>query len=459
MDASFSLAANVVNIRYEDIPGSVVETTKKSILDTLGVILAGSTTDETCKKVVGLVKEGGGKKESTIIAYGGKVPSWMAAFANGSMAHTLDYDDVIDAVAIHPTASTLPAAFAVAERVGGVSGKEFIAAVTLGNDLVSRLKSSLVKPLEFGWAPPPLFGFFSATAAAGKLLGLSKEQMVSAFSIALHQAAGSMQSNLDAGSAIRAIRDAFPAKAGVLSALMAQKGINGGENSLEGKAGFFNLYYRGEYDHSRLTEDLGKRFEGANVSFKPWPCCRLNHPFIDATLSLIQENSIETSDVKSVTAVVSRLTQRICCEPFETMKRPEQSILAKRSLPFAIALAITRGEVLISDFLSENLEDPVVLKVVDKVSVRYDPVLDEPGLMPAIVQIETRDGKVRSKRVDFAYGHPQHPLSLKDLVAKFRDCARYSATALPGATVDRVIEMAMTLEQVDDAGELVRLLG
>ncbi len=459
MNETLALAENLVSLTYADIPGDAVEVTKKSILDTLGVILAGSTNEKACKEVVELVKEGGGKEESTIIAFGGKVPSWMAAFANGSMSHVLDYDDTHDAATVHPTAHTLPAAFAIAERVGRVNGREFITAVALGNDVVCRLGFAVTKTfLEYEWLRPALFGSFGATAASGKLLRLNKEQIASAFGITLHQASGSREAMFDTSSVIRAIRDAFSGKTGVLSALMAQRGISGGKNSLEGRAGLFNLYFRGEYDPAPLTADLGKTFEGANVSFKPYPACRQSHSHINAALDLVREHDIKPEDVEEITAVVTGYAPRLC-EPLEERRKPELSMQAKFSIPFTIAVAVARRKVVIEDFLPKGLKDPTVLQLAEKVTYRIDPQLGESLIAPGQVEIKTRDGKLFTKRVDFAYGHPRNPLTMEDIIAKFRDCAQYSAKPLSRDKVNRVIELVTKLEEVEDVSQVIQLLG
>ncbi len=138
-DITSIIARNIVNVEYKDLPLKTVEATKRDILDTLGVSLAASTRDPWCREVAEFVKEGGGKEEASIIAFGGKVPSWMAALANGALAHALDYDDIHDDAYVHAGVTTVIPAFAIAERMGRVSGKDFITAVTLGLDLSCRL--------------------------------------------------------------------------------------------------------------------------------------------------------------------------------------------------------------------------------------------------------------------------------------------------------------------------------
>jgi 2-methylcitrate dehydratase PrpD len=459
MDATSTIADKVVDISYEDLPADTREITKRCILDTLGVIIAGSTAEQACKEVVGMVKEMGGKPESTIIAYGGKVPALMAAFANGSMSHAVDYDDVHDSANCHPSANTIPAAMAIAERVGGVSGKQFITAVTMGIDVACRLGSALPKlPGEYDFFLPPILGTFSSTAAAGKLLGLSKDQMVSAFSIAIHQAAGSRAMAKDVKSVIRAIRDSFPARNGVLSALMAQRDIIGGSDSLDGKLGLFDLYFNGEYKSANLTAELGKKFFVNTVSFKPWPSCRLTHAYISAILELAQEYDIKPDNVKEITAVISNNAIDLC-EPLEERRKPQLGIHAKLNIPFTLAVALARRKVVLGDFLPESLKDPAILQIASRVNYRLHHDPDISGDMSAEVEIKRNDGRQYTKKVQFAYGHPRNPMSKDDLITKFRDCARYSARPLAENRIDKVIDLVNNLENLADVSQVIELLG
>ena len=223
-DAAISFARNVVNTKYEDIPSEAIEVSKTDILDALGVALASSTTMPVCRKVADLVKEMGGKEESTIIAFGGKVPCYMAAFVNATLVHSLNYNDLYDAYAIHPGCILLHSGLAAAERAGKVGGKEFIAAYTLGMDIMGRLGRAAYPPVLirewglYGWLMTQLTGYFGAAAVAGSLLGLDEDKMVSTFGLAYCQTAGNMEPLYGTG-ADKGIYPSYPAKAGVLSAL------------------------------------------------------------------------------------------------------------------------------------------------------------------------------------------------------------------------------------------------
>lgn len=451
------IARNIVQTSYEDLPPQTVQITKRSILDCLGAMLAATTLGEGCREIVEIVNEGDGHGESTIVGFGGRAPAPLAAFANGALTHPLDYDDVDDFSRLHPTGSCLPAALAIAERMGGVDGKRFITALALGSDLVVRLGSCL-EYQDSGWSHPPVFGVFGAAAAAGKLLGLDERGMVGALGMALNQAAGSWEGHVGAGSVFRGIRDAFAAKGGVMAALMAQKGLLGGQAVFEGKAGLFNLYFRGRFDPQRLGDRLGERFEGASISFKPWPSCRVIHTFLDATLRLVRQYDIRAEQVKGVALTVGSdgLSR---CLPAEEKRRPQLAVDALFSLPYCVAVAIQRRNLALGDFSAEALRDPQVLSLAERVGWQYDKSYNRRLIEPATVEMKLRNGGTFSQHVDIAYGHPDNPISEADLEAKFRDCAACSVKPLPAATVDRVIAMASNLENEPDVVPLVRLLG
>ncbi|MFC1905013.1 MmgE/PrpD family protein [Chloroflexota bacterium] len=192
LDATVALAENIVNITYDDILREAVEVTKKDILDVIAVAIAAGSIAPGCREIVELAREEGGRKESTILGYGGKASSCMAAFANGAMTHSLDYGDTFDRGATHLGTGTVPAALAIAERAGKVTGKEFITAVTLGLDMGCRLTLAAQPSgiVSDRWVTPSVGGYFSGAAAAAKLLRLDRKQVINAFGHAYAQCAG-----------------------------------------------------------------------------------------------------------------------------------------------------------------------------------------------------------------------------------------------------------------------------
>lgn len=457
-DVAWPLARNITAVRYEDIPQEAVATAKKSVLDILGVILGASGTIPGIKELVELIEEWGGKEESTIIPFGIRVPAWAAAFTNGSMVHGLDYDDMDHFVRVHSSSSVVPAAFAIAERLGNVTGKELITAVVLGQDLMVRLGSSIPRPV-LDWHKTSLCGAFAATAASGKLLQLDTDRMVDAFGIALCQASGTQELRFAVENNLGGMRDAFPAKTGVLSALMAQKGISGIKTCFEGRAAFFNVFFNGQYDRDPIIANLGKTFAGINTGYKPWPACGMTHIFIEGTLGIMSEQDIHPGDIQEIVIHVSEDASNLC-QPIDGRRKPEAILDAKFSLPFTVAVAATKGDVLIGDYTTEEIKNPAVLQMAEKVTPKLDPQFnpDEGGMPTGQVEIHTKGGKTFQKRMDFPLGHAKNPLPMERLVQKFRDCCAYSAKPIKQENIERVIELVTKLEGVDNVSQIMRLL-
>jgi 2-methylcitrate dehydratase PrpD len=455
MDAIFDFVKNFFKTRYEDIPGAAVEVVKMEVLDSLATALGGSSKAGV-GELVDMVKEWGGTPQSTIIAYGFKCPAPNAAQVNGTMIHALDYDDGHPVALVHIGCVAVSTCFAVAERMGKISGKDFITAMALGADFVARLGlasrpgSSLITS---GWHPTTLYGYLSAAAMAGKIMGLNEEKMVNALGIAYHQCAGNAQCGAD-GALTKRMGPGLAAKGGITSALMAERGITGVKNTLEGKAGMFNLYHGGDYDRKILTAELGKRFEGVKIDFKRYPCCGFTHPFIDATLSLLSKHGIKPEQVQKITAYGGESAYGLCV-PLEIKGTPQNIVDAQFSVPWTIATALVKGKITVDDFTVEAIKNRNVLKISQKVTGVLEPSMSRHGVGPGRVTIIMKDG------IEYTgeEGSIERPLTFEDSVAKFRECAACSIKPLAGAKVDKVIGLVRKLERLDDATEIIRLLG
>ena len=458
MNESAILSEYVANTVYEDLPEKAVEMTKMSLLDALGVTLAAGGLCAECKAFVEIAMESGGKKESTILGFGEQVPAHMAAFANGAMAHALDFEDAHDLALVHPNAAAVPAALATAESVGNVNGKDLITALAVGCDIVYRLGLAFNEnPGEYGWYIPPILGSFGAAAAAGKLLNLDKNGILDAFSLTLCQSTCSAELRYSPRSDIRSVRDAFAAQAGVLAARLAQKGVNGFDQPFEGKAGLFNLYSKGNYDRLQLVEGLGTQFEGAHISFKPWPACRGTHTYIEAALHILKEHALHPDDIIDARVIVSAFN-RMLCEPENVKKAPQTVIDAKFSIPFTVATALYYKEVGLAHFTPERLKDQNVLQLAQKITYELDPGLGLRDATRGFLEIKTKDNKTYAKRIDQAYGHPDNPVSQKAIVAKFMACAEKAGTKIQEKKLKEAVKCILALEEIKDVRQIVTLL-
>ena len=223
MDIIEKLAQNFLDTNYESLPEEDIEDTKKAVLDILGVSIAGAPD---CQREVDLIKEWGGKEESTIFVYGGRVPAHNAAWVNSIMASAVDFDGGMGA--FHEAASIVPTALAVSELKGKVSGKEFITSVLLAEDLARRItmscRSGGVPYANRGFHQNGIIVVFATAALAARLLGLDMKGMLNALGIALTRASGTHQVAADKVLALR-MTQGFSSSSGIQAAILAQRGI------------------------------------------------------------------------------------------------------------------------------------------------------------------------------------------------------------------------------------------
>jgi 2-methylcitrate dehydratase PrpD len=344
--------------------------------------------------------------------------------------------------------------------MGKVSGKELITAIALGGDFMARLGLAS-KPgsnaLSAGWHPTTLFGFLGAAAIAGRIMGLDEEKMINALGLAYHQCGGA-GSGVGDGALAKRMGPGLAAKAGITSALMAERGITGERDPLEGRTGLFKTYMGGDYDPKILTADLGKKFEGVNIGNKPYPCCGLTHACIDAALALIARHDIKVDRIKDITVYGGQSVYGLS-QPPEIKKAPRTIIDAQFSVPWVVATALVRGKVTVDDFTDESIKRPEILKLAQKINTRLEPAMNRHGVGPGGVTITMQDGTEYTEEVEHCLGSVERPMNFEDVTKKFRECAACSIKPLPADTVDKVIGMVGRLEKLNDATEIIRMLG
>jgi 2-methylcitrate dehydratase PrpD len=356
-DPAWPLAQHVCRIGYADLPASAVECARRDILDTFGCILGGSGSPGIAE-LCAVIGDWGGREESRVLLRGIRLPAPQAALLNASMGHALDFDDTLDTGgSIHPGVSVLAAALAMADRLDGISGQNLLLAVALGLDVSCRI--AFASTLDRGWHRTAALGVFGATAAAGKLLGLTAEQMLNAFGVAYSQAAGNRQCILD-GALTKRLQAGQAASAGVFAAVLAQTGFTGAHNIFNGRFGFFELYQPNGHDASLLLRDLGNVFCGEALSYKPYPCGRPLHGAIDAALAARAALGITAAD--DIAAVTIEADPAGHADQFNagpTKCRPTQVVEAQFAQPFLVATALVKGRVGIADV--DGLGDAAVL--------------------------------------------------------------------------------------------------
>jgi 2-methylcitrate dehydratase PrpD len=452
-DLCHAFARHVAETRFEHLPPAAVEAAKQAILDTLGVTLAASGMEPAVRALADLVLETGGRAESTVLGFGGKVPAAAAALANGAMAHCLDFDSQTPWGA-HADSSVVSTALALAERAGDVSGKQLITAVAIGQDLFARLRCNVGWKQD--WNLSSVVGAFSAAAAGAHVLGLPRAQAAHALGIASMQSSGTMEVIFGIGSDLRGMYAGFTSQGAVLAALLAARGITGIGTLFEGRAGIFNVYFGGQYAREKMLDGLGTDYLGATTLFKAWPAVGNVHTYIHATVELMKEHRIAARDIARIRVFVGDFHQRMCT-PLDTRRAPATLVDAKFSLPFCVALAAAKGGMRISDFSAEALKDPEVLAMAQLIEPVEDSSLDWKLKIPdGRMEITTRDGRTFERIGHSVPGSQEAPMDWDGIAAKFSACAAVAALPVSAERIADAIRIARTLEHQADATALVR---
>ncbi|NDA46994.1 MAG: MmgE/PrpD family protein [Alphaproteobacteria bacterium] len=442
---SDQITAHLVKARFEHLPPEAIIGAKRALLDALGVSLAATQLGEGCSAFLDMAASDAGTPRATILGRRPKVPPQQAAFANGALAHAMDFEDTHDASATHPNSASVPAALAIAETLNA-SGQELILALAISCDFVCRLGLGLeADPSEHGWYTPAIVSAFGAGIAAATLLQLDQRGMLDTLSLTLCQATCSAEIKRSPHSLIRSIREAFSAQAGVQAALLAQKGITGFDLPLEGKAGFYGLYGNGRFNKAALTKGLGQRFEGAYLSFKPWPTCRGTHVYIDILLRLMHDHHLNRDQIEVIEIDVNSLNLMLCAP--ETQKlNPRTLIDAKFSLPFTLAFTALYGEPSLDEFTPDRLNDPAILSLAAHIKHRVNSDWPYQQATRGRLTLRLKDGRSFTLEDQIAPGHPERPLSQTQLENKFRSCAAKAALPLTSTQSDEVIKIIADLE-------------
>jgi 2-methylcitrate dehydratase PrpD len=452
MDAIQRFTENIVRTTYADLPLSALAATKTFILDTLGVCVAGATAPGV-HELLALLRGWGGTVESTLYVFGDKLPAPWAAMANSFMMHNLEFDCIHDPAVIHPFTTALPTALAVAEAQGGVSGKTLLTAVTVGVDTSTRIGMSSRARMTF--FRPGVCGAFGAVAAACKVAACDLDTTDRAMGIVYSQLCGTLQPHHE-GAAVNSMQTGFNAKAAVIALALAQQGITGSHEVLEGQYGYFRLF-EGAYDLTEALSTLGRTWEVERVSHKPFPSGRLTHGAVEAALALRQQHGLEPQDIAEVVVEAPPLVKNLVGR--EPSTRTPSAQFARLCIPIVLAHVFRKGDVFIPDFTGEALTDPQVHDLAQKIRVvRNEAVQDENAMVPLIVHVRLHNRQQYTQRLDAVLGSPAKPLSPQEHLRKFRRCWQHGGQHLPVGNAEGLIDMVQHLEEVDDVAALCRLL-
>ncbi|WP_333768481.1 MmgE/PrpD family protein [Streptomyces sp. IBSBF 2435] len=402
------------------------------VLDLLGNCLA-ALSERPAEAVAATVGEWGGSPQATAIGSATRMPAPSAALVNGTLAHSLDFDDTHLPSVLHPSAAVVPAALAVAEQTGA-SGPAFCDAVAVGVEVTCRLgmagydeESANSVFFDRGQHATAICGTVGAAVAAGMLRGLSAAPLTSAIGIACSMGAGVIEANRTGGT-VKRIHCGWAAHAGVVAAALAANGITGPPTVLEGRFGLLRAFCGDRFDLEAVTRDLGERWESDRIFVKPYPCNHFTHAGVEAALR-IRRREVDPATITELTLGVPEPVLRTIAEPLEGKRKPLSGYHGAFSGPYTVAAALLGGGGLglsHADFTDAAVADPVRLALAARVTPVADPECTRifPHQFPAVLTVRLTDGAVLVERVRHNLGGPENPLSAADLAAKFRMNAR-----------------------------------
>lgn len=459
MNISRTIAEFVVNTNYEDIPAYVIENQKKSVLDAIGITYGASTLGDGCREMLRIAESlaANGDGEATVIGFDKKLPAAWAAFANASMAHGLDFGDTHDRSTIHANASSFPAALAVAEQLGGVSGRDLLTALVLGSEVAIRIALAAdVNDVSYGFYPPTIYSSYAATVAVAKLMRLNADQIVNAISFNLCQSTCSSELMNNKRTVIRSIREAFTARNAIVSCAMAKENLIGFEQPLEGKFGFYHAFLRDNYTPERVTEGLGEVWEAAELTYKVWPCCFGNHSPITGTMQLMKEHGLTAEDIVHINVEIGD-PNLILVEPLNERRNPENAIFGKFSIPFNVASVLVKGNVTIDSYSDALLHDPEIRALTAKIDYTYREDWKTGKATWSIVHMETTKGNFEVF-VQSPFGTPQNPMDDASFELKFDSCAAKAFSPRTPEQLAQIKQSVRALESLADIRSFTALL-
>jgi 2-methylcitrate dehydratase PrpD len=444
------LAAFAIDSRRAAIPSEVRERAKLHVLDTLGCGLAAVGLDTASHATIAAARQSG-RPEASILAVSELVPAPLAALANGTRCHALDFDDTHEEGICHSSTVVAPSALAAGEASAS-SGPAVLDAYILGCEVALRIAIATADGLYArGFHPTGVCGAFGAAAAASRLLGLSVRQTTDAFGIVGSFASGLLE-YLSDGSATKPLHAGWAAQAGIHAAYLARAGAAGPASVLEGRFGLVASHTGAVPNPAKTLEGLGETWEVANLAIKPFPACHFAHAPTWAAGKLAEEHHLTPDDIAEIVVRIPAEGMPLVLDPLSAKIAPRTPYDAKFSVPFTIAHHLVHGRLGLSAFSPHGIGDREVLALARR--VRGEPLASPaPSRFAGGVRLVTHSGGQLDRFVAHAPGSPQNPLEEASLISKFR------ANAQLHLDPSRAGNLAHAIRSIDDAPSLDEVMG
>ncbi|MGC9369258.1 MAG: MmgE/PrpD family protein [Paracoccaceae bacterium] len=449
MDATGPFSDHVIATRYRDLSEETRAAARRLILDTIGVGLAGSS-GQWAEELFAAGAGWGQGAPCRVFGRTGRFPPGLAALYNAYCVHNSEFDCLHEEAVVHALTAILPAALAAAEQRGGVPGTALIEAVVAGVDVAAAIGLAGTAPMKF--FRPAVVGGFGAVAAAGKIAGLDRDQMLNAFGAQYAQSGGSMQAH-EEGTMLLALQIGFNARAAVEAVDLARAGLAATQNTLQGRFGYFNLF-EDAVDVAPVLARLAGVRRIEQVVEKPFPTGRATHGAIEAVMRLQARRPAEPGRLRRIAVTVSPVAHSLVGRP----ARPGMlANYARLCLSYCLARCLIDGRVGVDHFTPGALAEPGPLALAERIEVRTFDMAEPSAFGPSRVSLEYADGSTETETVRQALGHPGNPVSGEQRMAKFRANCRAAAFPLADEAASALAERIEGLDRLDDVGNLMDL--
>jgi aconitate decarboxylase len=448
--AARRFAAHVRAVGYDDLSDDAVRQAKVFILDTFGVGISGSTAygAEELSVASGIWGTG---DEATVWGRRERAPATTAALLNAFQVHCQEYDCVHEGAVLHPLATTLPAAIAYAERVGGISGRDLLTATSIGVDIAAGLGVASKSAMRF--FRPATAGGFGAVGAVGRLMGLTEDQLVSAFGVQYAQTSGTLQPHVE-GSATLPLQVGVNCRAALQSCDMTVAGLVGPEDIFEGVYGYMPLF-EGEWDLEPVLQSLGTSWRIAELSHKPYPSGRATHAGVEGIIELRRQHGFSIEDVESIVIVGPPVTARLCSRVDVPDPSPNY---ARLCMSYVAAKVLLNGVIDLAHYRGAELTDAATHALAPKIRMISDGSDDPNALVPVDVTIVLTSGQTLRWHCAAMLASPTRRLTRAQHLTKFRRCCDFAHAPMPERQRDALIAAVDDIESIADIRALTKLL-
>lgn len=446
------LAQAIVDFDTSRITRQAIEVSKVAILDTIGVTLA-AVNEPSVRNVAAAIQVSGSRGPSSVLGTDIKTSMLDAALINGVGSHALDYDDFSQPMGGHQSVPLVSALLAVAQAEQR-SGLDLLRAYVVGIEAEIRVARAVnFHHYDKGWHPTSTVGIFGTVACTGYLMGLNKEQMTTALSIATSLASG-IKANF--GTMVKPLHVGVCSRNGLFAVLLAKAGYDANPAAFEHKQGYLNVFNGvGNFDAGKIFENWASPLEvlSDQLGLKQFPCCGSTHPAVTMMLKLRREETFDLDDVQGIEILVHK--RRL---PHTDNPDPTTSLGAKFSVQYAVCRALVSQALKIADFENEAFMEPQVRKMMSMTQARPHPEMPDDAVhqFGAEVRVTLRNGTVLSRRIENLVGRGvTYPMTREELWEKYADCAQ---AALPADQIKSSFEALERLEEISNIESLVAML-